>query len=174
MVSAQIEPENDVLGRVTVRLLADNEVGQFNFYLEREHYLESSRFAGQSLRYVAKVDGKWVALLTFSAAALHLKARERWIGWSPRQRARRLGLVVNNSRFLVLAERQRYPNLASRVLSLVLRRLSADWQESWGDPVLVVESFVDESRYRGTCYRACGFEAVGATGGFQRASRDFY
>jgi hypothetical protein len=167
-------PENDFLRQVSVRLLCDDEVGQFNFYLEREHYLESSRFAGQSLRYVAEVDGQWVALLTFSAPALHLKARERWIGWSPRQRARRLGLVVNNSRFLVLPERQRYPNLASRVLGLVLRRLSADWQERWGHPVLVVESFVDESLYRGTCYRACGFQAVGATEGFKRASRDFY
>ena len=174
MVSAHRAPEQDFLRSVTVRLLAENEVGQFNFYLEREHYLESSRFAGQSLRYVAEVEGRWVALLTFSAPALHLKARERWIGWSVRQRARRLGLVVNNSRFLVLPERQRYPNLASRVLGLVLRRLSADWQERWGHPVLVVESFVDESQYRGTCYRACGFQALGATEGFKRASRDFY
>jgi len=174
MLSAKNALEVDVLHKVAVRLLADNEVGQYNFYLEREHYLESSRFAGQSLRYVAEVDGQWVALLSFSAAALHLKARERWIGWSARQRARRLGLVVNNSRFLVLPERQRYPNLASRVLGLALRRVSADWQERWGHPVLVVESFVDESQYRGTCYRACGFEAVGATQGFGRASRDFY
>lgn len=173
-MAASITPEVDLLDRVTVRLLAENEVGQFNFYLEREHYLESSRFAGQSLRYVAEVDGQWVALLTFSAAALHLKARERQIGWSPRQRARRLGLVVNNSRFLVLPERQRYPNLASRVMGLVLRRLSADWQERWAHPVLAVESFVDEALYRGTCYRACGFQAVGATEGFKRASRDFY
>ena len=174
MLLAKHAPEVDFLRKVTVQLLPENEVGQFNFYLEREHYLESSRFAGQSLRYVAQVEGQWVALLTFSAPALHLKARERWIGWSPRQRARRLGLVVNNSRFLVLPERQRYPNLASRVLGLVLRRLSADWQEHWGHPVLVVESFVDEAQYRGTCYRACGFQAVGATEGFRRASRDFY
>jgi len=129
---------------------------------------------GQSLRYVAELDGQWVALIAFSAAALHLKAREQWLRWSPRQRARRLPLVVNNSRFLVLPERQRFPNLASRVLGLCLRRLSADWQGRWQHPVLVVESFVDESQYRGTCYRACGFEAVGLTKGFARASRDFY
>jgi hypothetical protein len=97
-----------------------------------------------------------------------------WLGWTPRQRARRLGFVVNNSRFLVLPERQRLPNLASRVLGLCLRRLSADWQTQWGHPVLVLESFVDETRYRGTCYRACGFEAVGLTEGFGRSSRDFY
>ncbi len=174
MATVNFGTENDFLRQVTVRLLCDDEAGQYNCYLERGHYLESSRFAGQSLRYVAEFGGQWVALLTFSAPALHLKARERRIGWSARQRARRLGLVVNNSRFLVLPERQRYPNLASRVLGLVLRRLSADWQERWGHPVLVVESFVDESRYRGTCYRACGFQAVGATEGFKRASRDFY
>jgi hypothetical protein len=119
------------------------------------------------------VDGQWVALLTFSAPALHLQARERWVGWSARQRARRLGLVVNNSRFLALPQRQRYPNLASLLLGLALRRVSQDWQESWGHPVLVVENFVEESQYRGTCYRACGLGAVGPTEGFGRASRDF-
>jgi hypothetical protein len=174
MVLANAQTESDVLHRITVRLLREDEQGQFNYYLETQHYLESSRRAGQSLRYVAELDGQWVALLTFSAPCLHLKARERWINWSPRQRARRLGFIVNNSRFLVLAERQRYPNLASRVLAMTLRRLSADWQEHWGHPVLVVESFVDESRYRGTCYRACGFQAVGPTEGFGRSSRDFY
>jgi hypothetical protein len=62
---------------------------------------------------------------------------------------------------LVLPERQRYPNLASRVLGLALKRLSADWQQAWGHPVVLVESYVDESQYRGTCYRACGFQATG-------------
>ena len=85
-----------------------------------------------------------------------------------------LGFVVSNSRFLVRTERARYPILASRVLGLVLRRLSADWEAQWGHPVLVVESFVDAAQYRGTCYRACGFTAVGPTEGFGRASQDFY
>ena len=174
MVLANVQNEADVLERVTVRLLREDERFKFDQYLQKEHYLESSILVGQWLRYVAELDGQWVALIAFSAPALHLKAREGWVGWSPRQRARRLGLIVNNSRFLVLPERQRYPNLASRVLAMCLRRLSADWQERWGHPVLVVESFVDESQYRGTCYRACGFEAVGATEGFSRASRDFY
>lgn len=166
--------EPEVLKRLTVRLLRQVERPEFDRLLENQHYLASARLAGQTLRYVAELDGQWVALLTFSAAAFHLKLRERWIRWSPRQCARRLHFVVNNSRFLVLPERARYPNLASRVLGLCLRRLSADWETHWQHPVLVVESFVDESRYRGTCYRACGFEAVGPTEGFARASRDFY
>jgi hypothetical protein len=174
MVLAYFGNETEALERVTVRLLAEAERPEFDRLLREEHYLESSVLVGQSLRYVAELNGQWVALVTFSAPALHVKARERWIGWSPRQRARRLGLVVNNSRFLVRPDRQRFPNLASRVLGMCLRRLSADWQQGWGHPVLVVESFVDESQYRGTCYRACGFAAVGATGGFARDSRDFY
>jgi len=166
--------EPQILQRVTVRLLREDERPAFDRLLETQHYLASAQLAGQTLRYVAELDGQWVALLTFSAAAFHLKLREHWIRWTPRQCARRLLFVVNNSRFLVLPERARFPNLASRVLGLCLRRLSADWQAQWEHPVLVVESFVDESRYRGTCYRACGFEAVGPTEGFARASRDFY
>lgn len=167
-------PEPEILKRVSVRLLLEPERERFDALLEQKHYLASSHLVGRTLRYVAELDGEWVALICFSAAALHLKAREHWIDWSSRQRARRLGFVANNSRFLVLPERERLPNLASRVLGLCLRRLSRDWEERWGQPVLLVESFVDETRYRGTCYRACGFEAVGATAGFKRASRDFY
>ena len=120
----QVASERDVLDRVTVRLVAAEELGRFNHHLQENHYLASRRLVGRALRYVAELDGQWVALLTFSASALHLKAREQWIGWTPRQRARWLGLVVNNSRFLVRPQRQRYPNLASQVLGLALRRLS--------------------------------------------------
>ena len=115
-----------------------------------------------------------MALITFSGAAPNTKAREHKIRWTPRQRARRLCFVVNNSRFLVLPERARYPNLASRVLALGLKELNHDWQAQWGHPVVLVESYVDESQYRGTCYRACGFAAVGLTAGYGRSSRDYY
>ncbi len=171
----QIKPlETQILRRITLRLLAAEERERFDRLLEEKHPLHSARVGGQSLRYVAELDGQWIALLCFSSPALALKARESYLRWSPRQRARRLGFIVNNSRFLILLERERYPNVASRVLGLCLKRLSADWQQQWGSPVLLVESFVDESQYRGTCYRACGFAAVGASSGFGRDSRDFY
>lgn len=168
------EDESTIVKRVSVRLLLEHERPEFDRLLEERHYLKSARLSGQTLRYVAELDGVWVALVCFGAAALHLKAREQHLGWSPRQRARRLKFVVSNSRFLVLAERQRYPNLASRALGLCLRRLDADWQARWEHPVLVVESFVDESLHPGTCYRACEFKALGLTQGYGRASRDFY
>jgi hypothetical protein len=174
MSQSNSTPEWDLLRRVKVRLINDGEREPFDALLETEHYLHSARLGGPSLRYVAEVDGQWVALITFSGAAPHTKAREAAIRWTPRQRARRLGLIVNNSRFLVLPERQRYPNLASRVLGLALKQLNADWQAYWGHPVVLVESYVDESQYRGTCYRACGFRAVGLTAGYGRSSRDYY
>ncbi len=174
MTKPRTAPELEFLSQVSVRLIREDEREHFDALLEKEHYLHSARLGGQCLRYVAEAQGQWVALITFSGAAPHTKAREVKIRWTPRQRARRLCFVVNNSRFLVLPERTRYPNLASRVLALCLKRLSADWQAQWGHPVLLVESYVDESQYRGTCYRACGFQAVGLTAGYGRSSRDYY
>lgn len=130
-----LTPEPEILKRVMVRLLREEERARFDKVLEQKHYLCSAQMVGRTLRYVAELDGEWVAIAGFSAAALHLKAREKWIGWTPRQRARRLGFVVNNSRDLVLPERERLPNLASRAFGLFLRRLSRDWQERWEHPV---------------------------------------
>ena len=174
MTKPKFAPESQVLRQVTVRLLRPEERERFDQLLETKHYLHSARLGGRCLRYVAELQGEWVALLTFSGPAPHTKARELAIGWTARQHARRLCFVVNNSRFLVLPDRQRYPNLASRVLALCLKRLNADWQTHWGHPLVLVESYVDESQYRGTCYRACGFAAVGLTAGYGRSSRDYY
>ena len=167
----QIRDEPDIRKRVSVRLIEDCEQAKFDLLIAQKHYLGSSGGVGRSLRYVAELDGEWVVLATFSAAFLLLKARERWIGWSPRQRAQRLGFVVNNSRYLILPERERLPNLGSRVLGMILRRLRRDWEARWSHPIFVVESFIGETRYRGTCYKACGFEAVGAIASFKRVSR---
>lgn len=174
MTTPKPTPEPQFLDKVTVRLILPEERERFDRLLETEHYLHSAQLGGQSLRYVAEAERQWVALIAFSGPAPHTKARELKIRWTPRQRARRLSFVVNNSRFLVLPERPRYPNLASCVLALCLKRLNEDWQEHWGHPVLLVESYVDESQYRGTCYKACGFAAVGLTAGFERSSRDYY
>jgi len=164
-----------ILGRIKVRLLEESERERFDETLERLHYLKSARVGGRSLRYVAELNGEWIALICFSGAAPHLAGREEWIGWSPRQRARRLGFVVNNSRYLLLPDRHVYPNLGSKVLSLCLKRLSEDWERAWGQPVLVVESFVDEHLgYEGTSYKACAFDAAGPSAGFGRSSRDYY
>src|SRR3974390_3884912 len=129
------------------------------------HCRRRVKAVGQRLHYVATdAQGQWLALLVFSAPAKHLKHRDRWIGWSSAQRHRRLSLVTNNSRFLILPGRS-VPNLASKVLRLTLDRLPADWQSSYGHPVLVVETFVDVAQFCGTLYSARGWGGRGQTDG---------
>ena len=117
--------------------------------------------------------GQWLVLLVLSTPAKHLKRRNQWIGWSPAQCPRRLSLMTNNSRFLILPERS-VPNLASKVLRLTLDRLATDWQTQYGHPVLVVETFVDVAQFSGTVYSASGCSELGQTDGWVRRRRDYY
>jgi hypothetical protein len=159
--------------RVVV-LTAPVERRQFQRLLRKHHYLGGLKAVGEQMWYAA-VDwqGQWLALLLFSAAAKHLKHRDQWIGWTRAQRDRRLSLVANNSRFLILPHAHT-PNLGSRVLRLALDRLSRDWQDRYGHPVLVVETFVDPDQFDGTVYSAQGWEEVGLTDGWGRRRRDYY
>jgi hypothetical protein len=163
--------EQDLLDHVTVRLIRPEERAAFDALLIKEHYLKNADLVGEQLRYVAEHEGQWVALLTWNAAAFNLRERERWIGWTPPQKKRRLSLVVNNSRFVV---RIRVPNLASRVMKLCLERVSSDWLRTYNHEVLVAESFVDSQLFRGTCYKASGWTLLGQTQGFGRARQDYY
>jgi hypothetical protein len=169
-----LPPEPRLLSAVTVRLIAESERARFDEFLETEHYLKNPAAVGQVLRYAAEYEGRWVALLMFSSAALHLKPRDRWLQWAARQVPARRHLLAQNSRFLVLASAGRWPNLASRVLKLVCGRLALDWQEHFGHPVLAVETFVDPQRFKGTCYKAAGWQLLGPTQGFGRSWQDFY
>lgn len=147
---------------------------RFQRLLRKHHYLGALKAVGEQMYYAAvDAQGRWVALLLFSAAAKHLKHRDQWIGWTRAQRDRRLSLVVNNSRFLILPEAH-VPNLGSRVLRLSLDRLSADWQARYGHPVLVVETFVDPEQFCGTVYTANGWQELGLTDGWGRCRRDYY
>jgi hypothetical protein len=165
--------EQDLLDHVSVRLIRPEERSAFDELLVQEHYLHSAELVGEQLRYVAEHAGRWVSLLTWNAAAFNLRDREAWIGWSPAQKKRRLTLVVNNSRFVILPQ-ARVPNLASRVMKLCLQTLSSDWLQTYGHEVLVAESFVDSQLFRGTCYKASGWTLLGQTQGYGRSRQDYY
>ena len=159
---------------VQVRLIRTGERARCMRVLARHHYLGALQPVGEQLIYVAVgPNGGWRAVLIFCAAAKHLRYRERWIGWTNEQRRRRLALVANNARFLILPG-YAVPNLATRVLRLTLDRLSADWQQRYGHPLAVVETFVDPEQFQGTVYRAGGWEELGQTGGWGRVGRDYY
>jgi hypothetical protein len=167
-------PEVLLLEAVTVRLIKDSERERFDQELVSKHYLKNANAVGRVLRYVAEYQAQWVALLVFSSPALHLKLRDQWLHWSPRQVKERRHLIAQNARFLVLAAPGQWPNLASRVLKLVGERLAADWQEHFGYPVQVLETFVDPQRFRATCYKAAGWQQLGPTQGYERDWQDFY
>ena len=131
------------------------------------HYLRFHGVVGKGLRHVAVHGESWLALLGWQPGAFKLAARDRWVGWSAQQQFKRLHLIANNSRFVILTP-ERVPNLASRVLGLSLRRLSQDIEAVHGYPALLAETFVDVSRFAGTCYRASNWRSLGFTRGFAR------
>lgn len=152
------------LGAVEVRPIEAEERLGWRIYMERFHYLGWRLPVGERLQYAAFVEGELVALVGWASAALQVPARDRYIGWDERTKRRRLHLVANNVRFLV-PPWVRVKNLASRVLAMNLRRLSADWERAWGHPVHLAETFVDTTRFRGTCYRAANWVRLGTTAG---------
>jgi predicted transposase YbfD/YdcC len=166
--------EQTVLSEMTVKLLVRPEdIRKCDQILVEHHYLHSAKLVGEQLRYAGLWKGQWLAVATWSAAAFHLKARDKFIGWTEEQRRQRLPLVVNNSRLYVLADCH-YPNLVSRFMKLMLGRLSSDWESAWGHPVALAESFVDPGQYRGTAYKVSGWSQLGYTRGWKRSAVDFY
>jgi Druantia protein DruA/Transposase DNA-binding/Transposase Tn5 dimerisation domain len=139
--------------------------------LMTHHYLRSARLAGAQIRYLVESDRGCVAALGFSAAAWRIETRDRFIGWSETARAANLRQVVSNSRFLI-PPWVSVPELASKVLSLCARQLLSDWSERYGYGPVLLETFVDSERFRGTCYRAAGWHHVGATKGRGRQDQD--
>lgn len=160
------------LKEVIVRLIRPGERLRWETLMRQHHYLSFTAMIGESLRYVAEWRGQWVALLGWQAAALKCWPRDRWIGWPPVLQYQRLHLIANNCRFLILPHVQ-WPNLASRILSLNLKRLGADWQAVHGHPVWLAETFVDPARFTATCYRAANWRLLGRTRGFAKQQQTY-
>jgi predicted transposase YbfD/YdcC len=157
---------------LVVRPIRADELLSWRAHVERFHYLGDAALVGESLRYVAHLDGELVALLSWGAASLRNGPRDHFVGWDEATKKTKLDMVVNNARFLILPSSRR-PHLASRVLAANLRRLSRDWQEVYGHRVVLAETFVDTSRFRGTCYRASNWVCVGETKGWSRSGRTY-
>lgn len=171
MDDAYLVPQVE-LSRVRVRLICADERSAWDTLMRAHHYLGFTAMVGRSLRYVAEIDGRWLALLGWASPALKCASRDAWIGWSATLQWQRLGLIANNSRFLILPG-VRVNNLASRILGLNLARLSADWQAAHGHRLLLAETFIDPSRFSGTCYRAANWIELGSTRGFAKSNESY-
>lgn len=161
-----------ILREIVVRTVRRCEEGRYQDLMREHHYLGALPKIGETLWYVATWREQWVALLSFSASALKCAARDRWVGWDFRHQYGRLKLVANNSRFLILPD-WHLPHLGSRVLSLCQKRLPSDWEARFGHRVVLLETFVDPQRFRGTVYRAANWVHVGNTRGFRRTRRGY-
>lgn len=163
---------SEALAAIQLRPVERGEEARYQEQLAQHHYLGPLPKIGETVWYVATWREQWVAQLSMSAAALKCGARDRWIGWDFRSQYGRLKLIVNNSRFLILPDWHR-PNVGSRVLSLLERRIGADWQIRFGHPLLLLETFVDPRRFHGGVYRAANWTELGLTQGYRRTKTGY-
>jgi hypothetical protein len=166
-------PLEDLLP-VTVTLCSTGspEESLFRSYLATHHYLGFGKTVGENLQYLVRDrQGRDLACLLFGSAAWKVEARDHWIEWSDLQRQQHLITLTNNTRFLVLPW-IKVPHLASHILGKILRRLSNDWEMKYGHPIHLVETFVEQDRFRGTCYQAANWIYAGETKGRSRQDRN--
>ena len=143
----------------------------WNDFIQRYHYLGHKPLPGAQIRYFAFSGETPLACLGFGASAWKVAPRDTFIGWSHDQRKARLSFVINNARFLIFPWiRTRY--LASHLLSLAARRIQSDWRERFAFTPVLLETFVECDRFKGTCYRAANWIPVGKTQG--RGKLDVY
>jgi hypothetical protein len=142
----------------------------WNELIERHHYLGYQPLAGAQIRYLISSGPHLLAAVGFSASAWKVAPRDQFIGWTPEQRRDHLQRVINNSRFLIMPWIQS-PNLASHLLARLARRLPQDWERRYGYSPVLLETFVEHARFRGTCYRAANWIHVGKTQGRGKLDR---
>ena len=136
---------------------------KFKALLEAQHALGSRRTKGRSLYQVVCHQNQWVGLILWTGAIWHIKARDQYLGWDAVTRSERLQLIVHQARFLRLEE-ARHPNLASAILTASLRDLPRHWEECFGYPPLLAETFTNPESHAGSCYKAAGWTPVGLSG----------
>ncbi|MCF7977037.1 MAG: DUF4338 domain-containing protein [Chromatiaceae bacterium] len=136
----------------------------WNGLIDRYHYLGYTPLPGAQLRYLIQWDHGVLGAIGFGAAAWKVAARDTWIGWERGEREAHLGRVLNNARFLLLPW-VHVKNLASKILALAARRVAEDFPARYGEPVVLLETFVETPRFAGTCYRAANWQALGETTG---------
>ena len=141
-----------------------NDSYVWNEYIDRYHYLGYKPLPGAQLRYLVKSEQQVIALFGFGAAAWKTAPRDHFIGWDQKQREKNIHLVVNNARFLILPWISSH-NLGSRLLSMATKCLGNDWQTRYKYRPVLIESFVDQEKFKGTCYKAANWIHVGQTKG---------
>jgi hypothetical protein len=176
-ITSASDPEKPIclpagkLGTLTFQIVDRQNGSRFwNELIERYHYLGYKPLPGAQLRYFVYSGPRLLAAMGFGASAWKVAPRDHFIGWSAEQRKENLHLVVNNARFLILPWITSH-NLASRILSIAAKRLPFDWKSRYGYEPVLLETFVVQKLFRGTCYRAANWIHVGETQGRGKLDR---
>jgi len=128
------------------------------------------RTFGSRLFYFIISGDTELGCIQFSASSWALKERDKWIGWTKEDRAQRLHLIVNNSRYLIFPW-VHIPNLASHVLSLASKQIQSDYMRIYYYEPVLLETFVDPGHFLGTCYKAANWDYIGTTYGSGRTGK---
>ena len=169
--SRYVIPQDEIAGTVsdfrslTIEMVRQSPIeGLWDYLVHEYHYLGHPWIVGSHLKYLVYLEGQVAACLGWGSAAWRVGCRDAFIGWDRQRRKKNLGLVANNVRFLILPW-VRVKHLASKVLAATTSRLAADWQAFYRQDLVLLETFVDVARFRGTCYRAANWIHVGETVG---------
>jgi len=159
------QPAGALAPLVLQRVQGKTDSSLWNEYIERYHYLGYKPLPGAQLRYFMRTGNHQpIALLGFGAAAWQTAPRDRYIGWSHKHRCKNLHLIINNARFLILPWVQS-KNLASMILAMAAKRLTYDWHAQYNYQPVLLETFVEKPRFKGTCYKAANWQYLGQTKG---------
>ena len=153
-----------------IPVVTREESARYNGMIDMYHYLGYKPLPGAQIRYLIRSREGWLGALGWGAAAWKVASRDRWIGWEDAQREAHLNKVINNARFLLLPW-VRCRNLASKVLAMSERRVANDFADRYGIVPVLLETFVEQRRFRGTCYRASNWQPIGQTQGRGKCDR---
>ena len=160
------------LGPVQLKLVRSTELeALYNSLVQEHHYLGFCQIVGNHLKYIAFIDDRPVACLGWGSAAWSVKSRDAFIGWDKKTKEQHLHFVANNTRFLVLPW-VKVKCLASKVLALNIKSISDDWMTVYQHPLYLLETFVEQNRFKGTCYKAANWIRTGQTKGIAKKGHD--
>jgi len=175
-----IEPQHQLTGQInnfstpSFKVVIEKKDRQFwNYLIDKYHYKGCRTVVGRHLKYLLYLDSHVIGCLCCADAVLHLKIRDKWIGWNIHQRESNLHLIINNVRFLLLPW-VNIKNLASKILSLSAAIVPTDWHDYYHYRPVLLETFVETDRFVGTSYQAANWIYLGRTNGQGRSGMNYY
>ena len=164
----------DAFGAIRFDLVSTlNERKLWNHLIDRHHYLGVSTQVGRHLKLFVYLENHLVGAMAFADAVLKLNLRDQWIGWNPQLRSQHLQLIINNIRFLILPS-VKVKNLASKILAMAARTAPSYWQQIYGYRPIMIETFIEKNRFKGSSYRAANWKCLGETIGKARSGMNYF